>query len=201
MKQSVLSVRIAGKKFGDKPVLGPLELDLAAGDRLGILGPSGVGKTTLLRLVAGLDNRFDGTVRRPARIAMVFQEPVLLPWRSAIDNIRLTTGADEATAKRHMEAVGLAGRDQDFPVNFSLGQQRRLSLARALAAAPELLILDEPFASLDETTADQMIRLTRDLIALENITTLFVTHSRSEAERLVRTTMTLSGTPAALSAD
>lgn len=194
----VLSVRLIAKHFGEKHILGPISLDMPPGERVAILGPSGIGKTTLLRLIAGLDSRMEGTIFRPEPIAMVFQEPVLLPWRSAMDNIRITTGVSKTEAENHLYAVGLAGRGEEFPANFSLGQQRRLSLARALAAHPALLILDEPFASLDAKTADQMIELTKSLVAGGKITTLFVTHSRSEADRLADRIVVLDGTPAAM---
>jgi NitT/TauT family transport system ATP-binding protein len=198
MSAPVLSVRLTSKNFGDNHVLGQISLDMKRGDKLAILGPSGIGKTTLLRLVAGLDKRLVGSITRPERIAMVFQEPLLLPWRSAVDNITIATGADRQAAEDHLTAVGLAGRGHEFPSNFSLGQQRRLSLARALAARPDLLILDEPFASLDEKTSDLMISLAGNLIRESNVTTLFVTHSRSEADRLVDCVVLLDGSPATL---
>lgn len=198
MSAPVLSVRLTSKSFGDNQVLGHISLDMKKGEKLAILGPSGIGKTTLLRLVAGLDKRLAGSIARPERIAMVFQEPVLLPWRSAVDNIIIATGVDRRQAEDQLNAVGLTGRGSEFPSNFSLGQQRRLSLARALAARPDLLILDEPFASLDGKTADQMISLAGNLIRESNVTTLFVTHSRSEADRLVDSVMLLDGSPATL---
>lgn len=198
MNKPVLSIRLKGKSFGRKPVLGEIDLDLHNQERLAILGLSGVGKTTLLRLIAGLDLRFDGEIQRPPQIAMVFQEPVLLPWRSAIDNLTITTGVNPAEAEAHLERVGLAGRGQDYPTNFSLGEQRRLSLARALAAKPELLILDEPFASLDEKTANQMIALTSDLIHSGKMSVLFVTHAPTEAARLATRIARLGGSPATL---
>jgi ABC-type nitrate/sulfonate/bicarbonate transport system ATPase subunit len=195
-----VSVRLKGKSFGKTKILGPLALDVKAGETLAILGPSGVGKTTLLRLIAGLDSQFEGTIQKPERIAMVFQEPVLLPWRSAIENIMITTRASPDEANRHLADVGLSGREKDFPVHFSLGQQRRLSLARAFAAKPDLLVLDEPFASLDETTAAQMFELTSALIRAGGVTAILVTHSKLEAERLADRIIVLAGSPATVSA-
>lgn len=193
-----ISVRLESKSFGETKILGPIALDVNAGETLAILGPSGIGKTTLLRLIAGLDLRYDGIIQRPERIAMVFQEPVLLPWRSAIDNVLITTGATPEEARRHLADVSLSGREKDFPVHFSLGQQRRLALARAFAAKPDLLVLDEPFASLDEATAEQMFDLTSALIKAGGVTAILVTHSKLEAERLADRIVVLSGSPATL---
>jgi ABC-type nitrate/sulfonate/bicarbonate transport system ATPase subunit len=194
-----VSVELTGKRFGDRPVLGAIQFEIETGETLAILGPSGIGKTTLLRIIAGLDHKFEGTVRTPERIAMVFQEPVLLPWRTALDNILIATGATPKEALRHISEVGLAGREHDFPNRFSLGQQRRLSLARAFAAAPDLLVLDEPFASLDEQTAGHVIALTKQLIGASKVTTILVTHSLSEAARLAGRVVNLSDNPATLS--
>ena len=91
---------LRSKSFGTRPVLGALVLDVAAGERVALLGPSGIGKTTLARIVAGLDRDFEGVLEVPERLAMVFQEPTLLPWRTALLNVTLPTGADRETARR-----------------------------------------------------------------------------------------------------
>lgn len=186
------------KAFGGQVVLGPLAFDLQRGQRVAILGPSGIGKSTLLRIITGLDPAFDGTRRVQGRLAMVFQEPNLLPWRSAAQNITLITGASAAQAQKVLAEVGLAGKENLFPGQLSLGQQRRLSLARALAADPEILVLDEPFASLDELNADEMITLTKGLIAARGMSSILVTHSRAEAQALADQILHLKGTPAQL---
>jgi NitT/TauT family transport system ATP-binding protein len=130
---------------------------------------------------------------------MVFQDPTLLPWRSALDNLRIVhpgLGADEAQAM--LDKVGLGDRGAAFPGQLSLGQQRRLSLARAFAGRPDLLILDEPFVSLDAATGEEMLALTERLIAETRPATLLVTHARAEAERLANRIMHLAGQPAVL---
>ena len=195
----MIEVAITGKSFGDVQVLGDVRFALHAGETLALLGPSGIGKSTLLRIVAGIDGDFSGEVRAPSRRAMVFQDPTLLPWRSAIDNLRIVH-PDLGTAEAHamLSKVGLDGRAGAFPGQLSLGQQRRLSLARAFAGRPELLVMDEPFVSLDAATAEEMLSLTEALIAETRPATVFVTHAPAEAARLADRRMRLAGQPAVL---
>ncbi len=190
---------IRAKRFGAVQVLRNVAFTVARGETVALVGPSGIGKSTVLRIVAGLDRDFEGTLRRPDRIAMVFQEPTLLPWRTALQNLTLIHPAlgDRAGALM-LARVGLGGREDAFPRALSLGQQRRLALARAFAGAPELLVMDEPFVSLDTALADQMIALARELIDEHRPATLFVTHARSEAERLEARVLELRGNPATL---
>lgn len=181
----MIRIDIRQKRFGDDVVLGPISFDISAGETVALTGPSGIGKTTLLRLVAGIDPDFDGQIMRPDRLAIVFQEPTLLPWRSAFDNLILIhPSLSRADVEAALTNVGLNGKGNLFPGQLSLGQQRRLSLARAFAGKPEFLIMDEPFVSLDTETAETMLTLTEDLIAQHGPATLFVTHSKPEAQRL-----------------
>lgn len=189
---------LTARSFGPRPILGPVSLTVGAGQRVALLGPSGVGKTTLLRIIAGLDRDFAGTRAVPERLAMVFQEPTLLPWRTALANLTLPTGASRAEAAALLAQVGLAGREGAYPRQLSLGQQRRLSLARAFAARPGILLMDEPFASLDEATRDRMLDLTAQLLDSSGAGLILVTHDPAEAARLGARPLTLSGSPATL---
>lgn len=192
----MITVDIRSKQFGDKPVLGPIAFDVAAGETLALVGPSGIGKSTLLRILAGIDRNYEGAVQSSLAQAIVFQEPTLLLWRSVIRNVmiphpELSIEAAQASLAR----VGLEGKDTLFPGQLSLGQQRRLSLARAFAGAPEVLIMDEPFVSLDPETAESMLLLTETLIATHKPATVFVTHDAGEADRLSDRILTLHATP------
>lgn len=192
----MIRIDLNSKRFGDTPVLGPISFTIAPGETVALVGPSGIGKSTLLRIVAGIDRKIDGRIVRPEGLAMVFQEPTLLPWRSAIDNLRAVhPGLARETASEALSQVGLAGKEAMFPGQLSLGQQRRLALARAFCVDPELLVMDEPFVSLDAETAEAMLSLTETLIARHRPSTLFVTHSRAEAERLAQRILTLEPGP------
>ncbi|MBL3569649.1 ABC transporter ATP-binding protein [Rhodovulum sulfidophilum] len=195
----MIQVCLLSKRFGAAEVLGRIELEVAAGETVALLGPSGIGKSTLLRIVAGLDPDFEGRVQCPERIAMVFQEPTLLPWRTALQNLRLVhPGLGRADAQDMLARVGLTDKGRAYPAQLSLGQQRRLALARAFAGRPQALVLDEPFASLDPETAEAMLALTERLIAEARPATLLVTHARAEAERLASRIHVLVGQPAVL---
>ena len=196
---SGLSVEIRAKRFGGDAVLGALAFDVAPGETVAILGPSGAGKSTLLRIAAGIDTEFEGRATRPDRMAIVLQEPTLLPWRSAAANLTIVhPGLGRAGAEDMLARVGLAGRGDAFPGQLSLGQQRRLALARAFAGGPGGLVLDEPFVSLDAATAEAMLALTERLIAEVRPATLLVTHAEAEAARLADRVLRLGGRPATL---
>ncbi|MDO5529914.1 MAG: ATP-binding cassette domain-containing protein [Paracoccus sp. (in: a-proteobacteria)] len=195
-----MRIELAGKSFGARPVLGPVTLELGRGRRVAVLGPSGIGKSTLLRIVAGLDGAHEGLrVSGAARLALVFQEPTLLPWRSALANITIPARVDAGRARALMAQVGLAGKEAHYPRQLSLGQQRRLALARAFATSPDVLLMDEPFASLDAETAARMIALTSELLDRTGAGLFLVTHAPAEAEALGAEAQSLSGSPAVLS--
>lgn len=196
----MIRVRIDAKRFGAVQVLGRVHFDIAAGESVALLGESGIGKSTVLRILAGTDTDYDGSVQRPERMAVVFQEPTLLPWRPVMQNLTLVhPGLGTDAARAALGRVGLAGKEGLFPGQLSLGQQRRLALARAFATPPDLLIMDEPFTSLDPDTAERMLALTESLLAATRPATLFVTHDRGEAERLSDRILRLEGAPAHVS--
>lgn len=205
-----LSIAIKEKRFGEGPALfSDFQLEVPARSVVALLGPSGVGKSSLVRMVAGIDRAFDGTIMVdgvPAAEApppgLVFQDPRLLPWLSAVDNIRLSDAKmSRDTALTALAQVGLVDRGAAFPHQLSGGMQRRVALARALAVNAELLLLDEPFVSLDRALADEMQELVAGLIAATRPTVLLVTHLAEDAARLADRVLALEGRPARIVAD
>ena len=199
-----LEVGITGKIFqsaagGTHEVLGPIEFSLGSGEMGVLIGPSGCGKSTMLRIILGLDPDFQGAVARPAKaqIGMVFQEPRLLPWRSVEENIRLAapdvTDAKLADLFRILE---LEAHRSHYPGELSLGLARRVALARAFAVDPDLLVLDEPLASLDDALAGRLRDEIGTLVARRPVMTLLVTHSLDDAIRLGDRLFFLSPRPA-----
>ncbi|MHB2168270.1 ABC transporter ATP-binding protein [Alsobacter sp. R-9] len=197
-------LRIARKDFrtaggATVEVLREVALDLPAGSVTALVGPSGSGKTTLLHILLGLDRDFEGSVTgRPERIGVVFQEPRLLPWRTVRQNLDLATssmGAPPADAAL-LAALGIADAQERYPAELSLGMARRASLARALAIRPDLLVLDEPFVSLDEATAARMRELVGRVIRERPVTTLLVSHDLDDALALADRVVVLAGRPA-----
>lgn len=186
------------RAFGPVEVLGALTLSVARGERLALLGPSGIGKSTLLRILLGLDREFEGRLDAPERTAPVFQEPLLLPWRKARANLTIPARITPDAAEAWLARVGLAGLGDRYPRQLSLGQQRRLGLARGFAAGPDILLMDEPFASLDAGTAGRMVALTDAMLAETGAGLVLVTHDPREAEALGARALTLAGRPARL---
>lgn len=196
-----MQVRIEQAARGGRPVLGRIAFDVAPGQVVAVLGPSGIGKTTLLRLIAGLDTAAGARIDGAGRLGVVFQAPTLLPWRSVIDNITLAARCGRAEAAALLAAVGLGDRAEAYPGALSLGQQRRVALARAFAVGPDTLVLDEPFASLDEASAQRMQGLLADLLAARPTRAILVTHAAMDAARLADRVLRLGGVPAGIVAD
>jgi len=202
-----MSKTYAGRR-GETSALDRVDLEVTEGTLVSIVGPSGCGKSTLLRIVAGLETPTSGLIRVAGRvpgigrIGFVFQEPVLLPWLSALRNIRLpldTAGVAaaeaEATARRMIELVGLAGFEHALPRELSGGMRQRVSIARALSYDPPILLLDEPFGALDLLTRD---RMNDELLAIWQATRktiVLVTHSVEEAAYLSDEVMVMSARP------
>ena len=173
-------------------------LSLGRGEVGALVGPSGCGKTTLLRIVAGLDADYRGHVTLPdhGRLGVVFQDPRLLPWRSVDDNVRIAAPeADAATLDALFGILGLAAHRRHFPGQLSLGLARRAALARALAVAPDLLLLDEPFVSLDAALALALRNEIAALVESRRVTTLIVTHDLDEAIHLADRIFLLTSRP------
>jgi ABC-type nitrate/sulfonate/bicarbonate transport system ATPase subunit len=204
-----LEVQIEHKSYraasgGSLPVLGALAFTLKHGEVAALVGPSGCGKTTLLRIIVGLDRDFAGAVRLPAhgQLGIVFQEPRLLPWRTVETNVRLAAPqASTATLDALFATLGLAEHRNHYPGELSLGLARRVALARAFAVDPDLLVLDEPFVSLDAALAARLRAELAELVSRRPVTTLLVTHSIDEAIGLADRIFLLSASPARLLAD
>jgi NitT/TauT family transport system ATP-binding protein len=181
-----------------------VELRIERGDFLVLLGPSGCGKSTLLRLIAGLDQPQEGALlwddAPPAAgdIGFVFQDPTLLPWADVAANAALPLRLrhqDDAPARAMLARVGLAGFEYVRPAQLSGGMRMRVSIARALAPRPRLLLMDEPFAALDEFTRHRLQADVRDLATETGCTTIFVTHSIYEAAFLATRVVVMSPRP------
>lgn len=206
-----LSIAIAAKRFPGtgEPLFADFRLDIAPGSVVALFGPSGIGKSTLLRLIAGIDLDFTGSIAIdgiPAHLApppgYVFQDPRLLPWLTARDNIRAADPAmTHDAADAALARVGLADHAGAWPHTLSGGMQRRVALARAMATNPRLLLLDEPFISLDQALVDDMHHLIADFADTSGATIIFASHMPEDAARLADRVITLSGHPATLARD
>jgi NitT/TauT family transport system ATP-binding protein len=208
----MITLKGIAKRFANgTEALRDLSFSIAEGEFVSLLGPSGCGKSTALRLVAGLLEPDAGHIHfaqgRP-EVGFVFQEPTLMPWTDALTNVRLpldlkhlARGEGNARATAALKRVGLAGFERAYPRELSGGMKMRVSLARALAAQPKLLLLDEPFAALDEITrnalGDDLLRLWKE----DGLTVLFVTHSVSESSYLSQRVLVMTPRPGRIAED
>jgi NitT/TauT family transport system ATP-binding protein len=193
---AAIRVRVKRKTFppvGDRPaqaVLRDVEFEVAPRSFLVITGPSGCGKSTLLNIIAGLDKDYEGEIDLgPAKdsLTFIFQTPRLLPWRTVYQNISLVLPNGDprrAEIPAMLERVGLASAASAYPERLSLGMQRRAALARGFILKPEILLMDEPFVSLDDPTAASLRELLMELWHSQPTTVIFVTHDRAEAIQL-----------------
>jgi NitT/TauT family transport system ATP-binding protein len=182
------------------PVLGRIDLSLGSREIVALVGPSGCGKTTLLRIAGALDTDYQGTIEWASgampRIGTVFQEPRLLPWRTVLDNLLLAQRvSDLDLAGRLLHTLDLATFHDAYPATLSLGMARRVAIARAFAIEPELILLDEPFVSLDPATADRGRELLLAAWRTRPTAALLVTHDRDEAAALADRILLLGGRP------
>ena len=164
--------------YGEKPVLRDYSLRVGRGERICLFATSGIGKTTLLRLIAGLEKPTSGEIRLGGRVTYLFQEDRLLPWLNLLDNLTLI-GADRQRALRVLESVGLADAGK-FPDELSGGMRRRAAIARAICAGGEILLLDEPFTGLDAGLRGRSAEALKREFA--DAAVIMVTHIQEEAE-------------------
>jgi len=200
----MLDVNVAQKtvpgRDGPRTVLADLRFTLEQEEIVALVGPSGCGKTTLLRIIGGLDKHYDGRIAWAAgsapRIGTVFQEPRLLPWRTVRQNIALVHPPDPAAAEALLALLGLAPYGDLYPPALSLGMARRAAIARAFAVQPALLLLDEPFVSLDPAMAEQGRAVLATAWRTRRCAALLVTHDLAEAASLADRILLLSEGPA-----
>ncbi|HEX2940305.1 MAG TPA: ATP-binding cassette domain-containing protein [Rhodopila sp.] len=205
----MLDVRIRSKTFrpprgAERPILRDVGFSAQAGEILVLLGPSGIGKSTILRIALGLDQDFDGTVKRSdGRIGVMFQEPRLLPWLSVEDNLHLVQPPDMAPpdVAALLEEVLLPPVRTLMPSALSLGMARRVALARAFAVDPEMLVLDEPFASLDAGLAGALGMRIAARVRQRGTLALLSTHDAGQALTMASRILVVAGHPATLLAD
>ncbi len=218
--QPLVSIRSVSKKFSNGTLaVRDVDLDLHAGEFLSLLGPSGCGKSTLLRMIAGLGETSAGTIAWPSstnsdarghggELGFVFQEPTLMPWATALANVVMplklkgvARAEAEAKARDMLDSVGLGSFATAYPRELSGGMKMRVSIARALVTRPRLLLMDEPFAALDEITRH---KLNDDLLRLwqsQRFTAVFVTHSVFESVYLSERIVVMAARPGRIMAD
>jgi NitT/TauT family transport system ATP-binding protein len=198
----MLDAHVARKRVaGGRTVIEDLRFTLARDEIVAVVGPSGCGKTTLLRIVGGLDTAYEGSMGwagKTPRIGAVFQEPRLLPWRTVRQNLALVRPPDAAETERLLALLGLAACADLHPPALSLGMARRAAIARAFAIDPELVLLDEPFVSLDPAMAEQGRQVLAEAWRRRGCAAILVTHDLAEAASLADRILLLSAGPARL---
>jgi len=205
----MMNVRISTKAYANSavPVIKDLNFNLERGEVLAIVGPSGAGKSSLLNLIAGVDTQFDGQIFSPSpdakrfSVGIMFQEARLMPWLSVLENVCLVSESQKSTlaiqrACQLLDDVGLMGMAEQYPNQLSGGMQRRVALARALMAEPDILLLDEPLVSLDQPAATQLRELLLSVWQARQFSIVYVTHQLDEAVAMADRILFLSTSPA-----
>ncbi|HYZ15073.1 MAG TPA: ATP-binding cassette domain-containing protein [Candidatus Acidoferrum sp.] len=195
---SAAKIRDLRKTYGAHPVFAGLDLDVARGERLAILGASGCGKSTLLRCVAGLEQPDGGTIATSGEIGIVFQEPRLFPWLDVERNVAFPARSEQERNRVAdvLALVGLSHAAKRLPKQLSGGMAQRAALARALVRDPHLLLLDEPFAALDALRRIELRSAVREILALTRASAILVTHDVDDALTLADRVVVLAGAPA-----
>lgn len=195
LSSPAVRLRGIGRSFGQDQVLDDLDLDIAPGEFVALIGRSGSGKSTLLRALAGLDQEVTGELAVDGTVAIAFQEPRLVPWKRVSDNVclGLRSADPQARAAEALAEVGLTDRARAWPLTLSGGEAQRAALARALVREPSLLLLDEPFSALDALTRIAMHRLVLRLWERHRPAVLLVTHDVDEALVLADRVLVLAG--------
>lgn len=196
----IVSFNNVQKKFKEREILSSVSFVIYDQDVVGLLGPSGIGKTTILKLAAGLETATSGKVAVNAgKVGYVFQEPRLFPWKTALENVMLplkANGLDKAEAKvrgiSYLEAMGLGDFLDYYPAHLSGGMAQRVSLARAFAIEPDLLLLDEPFSSLDVKLRKGVLEMTKNQIKQQPVTVFYVSHSPAEVTQIANRIFVIS---------
>jgi len=188
-------VRDLARNFGDRPAILGVDLEIAPGEFVALIGRSGSGKSTLIRALADLDHDVagSGTLVVPKNIAMVFQDARLLPWKRVLSNVTFGLHGPDVAARGRaaLAEVELADRERAWPYELSGGQQQRVALARAIVRAPEFLLADEPFGALDALTRIRMHHLLRRISLQHGPAVLMVTHDVDEAIELAKRVLVL----------
>ncbi|NKQ41805.1 MAG: ATP-binding cassette domain-containing protein [Sulfurovum sp.] len=196
----IITFDSVGKKYGQKTVLSNISFSIYEQDIIGLLGPSGIGKTTILKLISGLEKPTSGKIFVSSKkISYVFQEPRLFPWKTAIENILLplmVSGHSKKEAmniaKHYLDSMGLSEFMDYYPAKLSGGMRQRVSLARALSLCPDILLLDEPFSALDSKRKGSLVELLAKSIEEYPMVVLYVSHFPEEAKKIANKIHTLS---------
>ncbi|ABM60996.1 ABC transporter ATP-binding protein [Halorhodospira halophila] len=201
--QPVVALDGISRIFAGGGGLSPVDLAVSPGEVVGVTGASGCGKSTLLRLIAGRETASSGAIERHySRLGMVFQEPTLLPWLTVQGNVELVLSPSERPrAREALHHVGLESAASQYPAQLSGGMRQRVGIARALAGHPDLLLMDEPFSSLDYINRAELLELVRERVLGAGVAVIFVSHDVREIVQLCHRILVIGGTPGRVQAE